>query len=32
MDGGLVVESGPPASRFGDPREERTQVFLRKVR
>ena len=32
MDGGLVVESGPPASLFGDPREERTQVFLRKVR
>src|SRR5690606_30893486 len=31
MDGGRIVESGPPAELFGDPREERTRVFLRRV-
>ncbi len=28
MDGGVVVEEGPPASVLGSPREERTQQFL----
>ena len=31
MDGGRVVESGPPAQLFDSPREERTQTFLRRV-
>ncbi len=31
MDGGLVVESGPPADVLGNPREERTRAFLSKV-
>jgi ABC-type polar amino acid transport system ATPase subunit len=31
MDGGVVVEDGPPASVLGAPREERTKVFLKKV-
>ena len=31
MDDGLVVESGPPASVLGEPREERTRAFLSKV-
>ena len=31
MDGGRIVESGPPAQLFGGPREERTQTFLRRV-
>ena len=31
MDGGRIVESGPPAQVFGDPREERTRTFLRRV-
>jgi polar amino acid transport system ATP-binding protein len=32
MDGGVVVESGLPADVLGDPRHERTQAFLGKVR
>jgi polar amino acid transport system ATP-binding protein len=32
MDGGVVVESGPPDAVIGSPRHERTQAFLRKVR
>ena len=28
MDGGVVVESGPPAEVFGNPKEERTKQFL----
>jgi ABC-type polar amino acid transport system ATPase subunit len=32
MDGGVVVEDGPPASVLGSPREARTQAFLAKVR
>ena len=31
MDGGVVVEEGPPSSVLGAPREERTKVFLKKV-
>jgi polar amino acid transport system ATP-binding protein len=31
MDGGLVVESGPPRQVLENPREPRTQAFLEKV-
>jgi len=31
MDGGNVVESGPPAQVIGDPRHARTKAFLAKV-
>ncbi|HEX5741555.1 MAG TPA: amino acid ABC transporter ATP-binding protein [Pilimelia sp.] len=31
MDGGTVVESGPPAEVLGTPREVRTREFLRRV-
>jgi polar amino acid transport system ATP-binding protein len=31
MDGGVVVESGPPADLFGAPRHERTRAFLCKM-
>ena len=31
MDGGVVVESGPPADVIGNPRHERTRAFLSKV-
>jgi polar amino acid transport system ATP-binding protein len=31
MDGGVVVESGPPAEVLEHPRHERTQTFLSKV-
>ena len=31
MDGGVVVEQGPPAQVLGAPREERTQAFLAAV-
>jgi len=31
MDGGVVVESGPPAEVLGNPRHERTKAFLSKV-
>jgi polar amino acid transport system ATP-binding protein len=31
MDGGIVVEEGPPAQVLGAPREERTKAFLAKV-
>ncbi|BEL01975.1 amino acid ABC transporter ATP-binding protein [Actinoplanes sichuanensis] len=31
MDGGVVVEQGPPADVFGAPREERTRAFLHRV-
>lgn len=27
----VIVESGPPAQVIGDPREERTRRFLRRV-
>ena len=32
LDGGRLVESGPPAQVFGSPREARTQAFLARVR
>lgn len=28
MDGGLVVETGPPRQVLGDPRQDRTRAFL----
>jgi len=31
MDGGVVVESGPPGQVLGNPRHERTRSFLSKV-
>jgi polar amino acid transport system ATP-binding protein len=31
MDGGVVVESGPPRELLGNPRQERTRAFLSKV-
>lgn len=31
MDGGVVVEEGPPAQVLGDPREARTRSFLERV-
>ena len=31
LDGGVVVEHGPPAQVLGAPRNERTQRFLRRV-
>jgi polar amino acid transport system permease protein len=31
MDGGIIVEHGPPGQVLVDPREERTKVFLSKV-
>ena len=31
MDGGIIVEEGPPAEVIGDPKEERTRTFLKRV-
>jgi polar amino acid transport system ATP-binding protein len=31
MDGGLIVEQGPPADVIGNPQHERTKTFLRRV-
>jgi polar amino acid transport system ATP-binding protein len=31
MDGGVIVEQGPPAEVIGRPTEERTRTFLRRV-
>jgi len=31
MDGGVIVESGPPREVLGNPRQERTKAFLSKV-
>ncbi len=31
LDGGVIVESGPPAQVLAAPREERTQRFLRRI-
>ena len=31
MDGGVVVESGPPSEVLDNPQNERTQAFLSKV-
>lgn len=31
MDGGVVVESGPPRELLGNPQQERTRAFLSKV-
>ena len=32
MEGGRIVEQGPPAQLFDSPRDPRTQAFLRRVR
>ena len=32
MDGGVVVEEGPPEAVFGNPQQERTRQFLEKYR
>jgi ABC-type dipeptide/oligopeptide/nickel transport system ATPase component len=31
MDAGRIVEEGPPAAVFNQPREERTRAFLRRL-
>ncbi|TXK38531.1 amino acid ABC transporter ATP-binding protein [Nonomuraea sp. C10] len=31
MDGGVIVEDGPPAQVIGDPQHERTRTFLERV-
>ena len=31
MYGGVILESGPPEQIFGNPREERTQGFLKRI-
>jgi polar amino acid transport system ATP-binding protein len=31
MDGGVVVEEGPPGQVLENPQEERTQSFLRRI-
>jgi polar amino acid transport system ATP-binding protein len=31
MDGGVVVEDGPASQVIGDPAQERTKTFLRRV-
>jgi polar amino acid transport system ATP-binding protein len=31
MDGGVVVEQGPPREVIGNPQQERTKAFLSKV-
>ena len=31
LDGGRILEEGPPAQIFGDPREPRTQEFLKRI-
>jgi len=31
LDGGRVLESGPPARLFTEPTEERTRQFLRRI-
>lgn len=31
MEGGRIVEEGPPDQIFGDPQDERTRAFLRRV-
>ena len=32
MDGGVVVEQGPPSQVIGDPQHERTRAFLSRMR
>jgi polar amino acid transport system ATP-binding protein len=31
LDGGVILESGPPAQLFGAPREDRTRQFLQRI-
>jgi polar amino acid transport system ATP-binding protein len=32
MDGGVVVEEGPPSQVIANPQHERTKTFLRRMR
>lgn len=32
MDGGIIIEQGPPAELFNNPRHARTQLFLKSIR
>ena len=32
MEGGRIVEEGPPSELFDEPRDPRTQAFLKRVR
>jgi L-cystine transport system ATP-binding protein len=32
MDGGVIVEEGKPAELFNRPKEERTKMFLSRIR
>jgi polar amino acid transport system ATP-binding protein len=31
LDGGVILEQGPPEQIFSDPREPRTQQFLQRI-
>jgi polar amino acid transport system ATP-binding protein len=31
LDGGVICEEGPPDQIFGDPRNERTRIFLKRI-
>jgi L-cystine transport system ATP-binding protein len=31
MDGGVIVEEGPPKELFASPKEERTRQFLKRI-
>jgi cystine transport system ATP-binding protein len=31
MDGGVILESGPPADVIGDPKQARTKQFLHRI-
>jgi polar amino acid transport system ATP-binding protein len=31
LDGGVILEQGPPESIFSEPREERTRQFLQRI-
>ena len=31
LDAGVVLEEGPPEQIFGDPQEDRTRAFLRRI-
>jgi polar amino acid transport system ATP-binding protein len=31
LDGGRIVEEGPPAAMFSEPREARTRQFLQRI-
>jgi polar amino acid transport system ATP-binding protein len=31
LDGGIIYEEGPPEDIFGDPQNERTRIFLKRI-